>query len=860
MKKIIPFFLLIQSLISYSQISTGELPVSYYLKDFKSTSEINSFNLKELDTKKLLQEDLQDPSMYRMAVNEAVSINIKESGVADPVNGGQLWRYAVKSPNALSLQLEFSTFYIPLGAKLFIYNSDYSKVFGAFTKQNVTDDSTFVVALFPDNELIIEYFEPSDVEFKGVVRLGYIGQAYKEMSSLASEADSLYININCREGKDWQNEKHAVCLFSFREGKSTYICSGSLINNSANDGTPYFLTANHCVSTNTVAGTVVAYFNFEKIGCDGETQSAQTLSGATLLSTGSESDYSLLQLKSLPPASYKPFYAGWTLVDYSSNSAGIHHPEGLEKKISFSNDSAFTYPYEINWNDGNTTPANTHWYVFFNKGQVAGGSSGSPLFNPDKKIIGQLHGGDSLNSFYGKLNYSWENNNTGFNTLLYYLAKGNTSIMELPAYSPSNVSPDAYFYSDYNSVCPGAAITLYDYSAFIEQSRLWSITPASYSFHNQTSDSSQFPLISFDEPGTYTIGLTSTNTNGSDYVEYTSYIVSGSQLNLNYSSLPESGSCLCNADTLEISGNGAFSYVWGLDSSSSKYYTVFAADSNKVSLARIIGVEMDSTYLLNLMLYGRMSECFDSTEVIIQLVAQQNDLIENATPINLGISGPFSNKCATVKVSEPVPPYTSCTSQSSWCDEYGNGENLVENSVWFTVDGPETGILGIKSNGMDGQIAIYDAASASDIMNGNYTIVAANDDYSNSDFNAIIKGAIVESGKKYWLQFDGSGGGTEGDFTLEIFDNVISATHETEVENAVSVFPNPTNGLLNFSFIEENNSKGIINIYSISGILIYQQRIDDAIITVDLSNYPSGLYLYSVTKSDKQFTGKFEIK
>lgn len=65
----------------------------------------------------------------------------------------------------------------------------------------------------------------------------------------------------------------------------------------------------------------------------------------------------------------------------------------------------------------------THWRVTWaqtqtNWGVTEGGSSGSPLFNPDGLIVGQLTGGTaSCNhatspDYYGKFSYSWDQSDT----------------------------------------------------------------------------------------------------------------------------------------------------------------------------------------------------------------------------------------------------------------------------------------------------------------------------------------------------------------------------------------------------------------------------------------------------------------
>lgn len=102
-------------------------------------------------------------------------------------------------------------------------------------------------------------------------------------------------------------------------------------------------------------------------------------------------------------------------------------------KISIDNDAPQVFP-------GNFlgTPANTHWEVNYDVGTVEGGSSGSPLLDHNKRVIGQLHGGTSFDrfgnpvdrclfrdGFYGRFDLSWglglsdflDPNSTGAQTL-----------------------------------------------------------------------------------------------------------------------------------------------------------------------------------------------------------------------------------------------------------------------------------------------------------------------------------------------------------------------------------------------------------------------------------------------------------
>ena len=204
------------------------------------------------------------PTPFRYAVFEDVNIDLKLEGRKDilPDTSGTIWRLKIESDSAYSIQLILSKFFIPIGAKLFVYNENLSQIAGAFTCNNMQRDSTFVIADIIGNKAVIEYFEPAGADFAGEVVIGSVGKAYKNIFGLTSESD--YIGMNCPEGKDLQDVKHSVCKITFRSDSGSYLCTGALLNNARYDEIPYFLTASHCISTSAEASTIVAYFNYER--------------------------------------------------------------------------------------------------------------------------------------------------------------------------------------------------------------------------------------------------------------------------------------------------------------------------------------------------------------------------------------------------------------------------------------------------------------------------------------------------------------------------------------------------------------------------------------------------------------------
>ncbi len=865
MKNIILVLSLFLCSEALAQLSEGGMPYSFSQTRLKTQVKLPEYHLKKLNADNLKQEDIENPSPFRYSIFEEVYIDIK-SGVSTEINEpkGTIWRQVISSENAFSIQISFKTFNIPTGAKLFIYNNDYSVVYGAFTKQNAENDQTFIVADFPGKELIIEYFEPYEAEFNGIVKIGYIGQAYKNILQFEEEnaEQRSFIDVNCYEGKNWQNEKHAVCKISFRVGRSGYLCSGALINNTSNDGTPYFLTANHCIDDTTVAKTLVAFFNYEKKSCNGALNDSKTLSGSRLMTTGIKSDHTLLLLNSKPPVDFMPFYAGWDIGNYQDNeNVSIHHPEGIEKKISIDNDKIATYEYSLSWNEGVSSPPLSHWLVSFDMGKTSEGSSGGPLFSKQKRIIGQLHGGSDDEEFYGKLNYSWTNNNSGFNQLKKYLDPTNTGKTVLDGYFSATNLPDAYFTSALSKVCLNSSVTIFENSAFNPTSREWTIAPSSFRYVNGTDKNSISPQVEFTSAGNYSILLNVFNANGNDTIQVKNAIIAGTKLNIDLMTSLKDTLCYYNFDSLILIGSGADTYNWNLKKQIVEPFYLSNIVGDTAILKINNSVEVNSNYQLTINLTGIHGTCKDSAEHSIQFLKVSNDNIANAIEIGLGTSESFSNLCASIEPKEPVPPTDSCTGLKTWCDEYGTGKDIVQNSVWFKFTGPPTGKVGLQSDGFDNEIAIYEADSYQDILNGKYLLLAANDDQNDTNPNPLIPGINVQPGKTYWIQVDGSGGGSEGIFTLTLTDkNITDLPVLTQTNSPLVLYPQPASDYLTIQARDLKDKPSQIKIYSLSGKLYFQENInkaDGSEITINVSQFSPGIYLLKLISGDNILVSKF---
>jgi PKD repeat protein len=869
MKKILVIPLVILTLSSYAQLSQKGKPYSFSNKTYlKSLVQLPVYELKAINRDSFLKEDEQSASLpLRYSVFENVSINIKDGLNTKLQSGeGEIWQYIIRAPGASSIQLIFKKFVVPQGAKLFIYDGGLKQMAGAFTQSNMQEDSSFVVADFKGDSLIVEYFEPYNKTFSGSVIIGSIGKAYRATVQSASTYDT-YIGINCSDGKGWENQKHAVCMIEFSDGQYGYQCSGTLMNNVNKDGTPYFLTACHCISTKSEASTIVVYFNYEEKGCTSDINSSNyyTLSGSTMLTTSSASDYTLLKLKNTPTADYLPYYSGWDASGSTdSSSVGIHHPDGLPKKISVDYNPDVSYSDTISWSDETSSTTtysmpNTHWQVVFDKGLTYGGSSGSPLFDNNKRAIGQLHGGDDINSFYGKLSYSWTHPSSGYSTLKSYLDPKSTGTLSLDGYYPATNLPDAEFLAEFSQVCLSSRVKFTDNSAFNPTSWKWKFSPDSVTFLDNTSSVSQNPVVAFKTKDSYDVRLTVNNTAGSDSLTLDSLISAGTSLDIEVTSGLYSDSCVVNFDSVVFIASGATSYQWSLRQGSDQYFYISSLTGDSAIVKMLTSVKLDTAFNLTLEVTGTQGSCSDSTQVVYPLLKSSNDDIADAIEITTGTSGPYNNVCASIQDGEPVPPDSTCTGQLSWCDEYGTGLNIVEHSVWFTFVGPQSGIISLASTGFDTELAIYEASSYSDILNGNYTLLAANDDRSGSDYTSLVYNVQVTAGSTYWVQLDGSGGGTEGTFYLTLYDSDVTSVKETSSDGKLTVFPQPSTSKVSIKGKALVANKLNIQVYSILGSLIYEkQYVDntDETITIDVNNWQNGMYLVKIVSDGNQYLAK----
>jgi PKD repeat protein len=836
----------------YSQISVHGVPESFQTNT-KAAVIIPDSELDRIYPDSLVAEDIRNHVPNRYSIIQRMTIDIKNAGVRTTIAGkGYIWQYKLVSTSSYSLGIKFSRFLLPEGAEVFIYDETHTQLYGAFTNLNNNESGKLSIAEFKGKNATIEYFEPFDPVFPGELEIGGVSQAYIDIQATLSSTTR--IGINCPQGADWQDQKHSVCRMTFDIGNAGYYCTGFLVNNVRADGTPYFQTANHCISTGTAASTLITYFNYENSTCSSSDANAdlQTLSGSTLKATNAYSDFTLVLLNQHPPDDYVPYYAGWDASSRAPQSgACIHHPAGTPKCISRSTTSApVSYASSIRWyDDGNvlisTTAANTHWKIVFSEGTTEGGSSGSPLFDDNKRAIGQLHGGSTTDNYYGKFSLSWNYSSNSAEQLKAWLNPDNTSTTAMNgAYL---MKPKTEFSIAQTTVCRDAATTLNDQSKYTPSQWKWRITPNTFRFTNSTTQTSQNPSVIFDEVGTYTISLVVSNVFGTDSLVKENYVEVKNAIKVLLSGTPVSSICGSSLNKFPLIASGAQNYTYNVENTEKISYTSHA---DTIFLSLKSGFEKEGPFSSWVKVKGTFGVCEASDSTKLSIILQTNDNIADATRLWPGSSVTFSNQCATVETHEPQPEISSdCTSSDNWCT--GSGD--VSNTTWFSFIGPSSGKITISTQGMDTRIAVYDADSYSKILSGSsadYTILGANDNRSSSDKTSILENLSVESGKKYWLQVDGVNGAT-GTFSIDL------------LSNSVDVFPNPSSG--QFDIIISNMEAGTatVEIFSLMGKLVASKQIpvasDSNHFTFDLSTYPSGMYIIKTTLNGSVIKTKLMI-
>lgn len=546
MKSLLVLSLMIMFFSGFSQTKKAKLPYSF---KHNISAVINDEIVQPLDMTAVEAEDAmreQNGDLPLIGRTIPVDFSIDDSGQWQRVINGKIWRLEIESPGAQALMLYYSDFHIPYGASLFIYSKDRTSVVGPLTVDNNPKSRTFATDLVKGDDIILEYFQPNNITGQPIININGLGYIYRDShfgtnnTKGFGDSGSCQVNANCSpEGDNWQDQKRGVVRILLTVGGNQGWCSGSLLNTVAQDCTPYALTADHCGhdATTTELTQWIFYFNYESPDCNNPSSegslAGQTITGCTKVANGGNSgstgsDFYLVELSQSVPDTYNPFYNGW---DHSgtapTSGVGIHHPSGDIKKIS-------TYGTTLTTSDWNGSGVNSHWRVTWDAttnghGTTEGGSSGSPIFNQDGRIVGDLTGGGSdcsaLTSpdYYGKFDWSWDQNGTTDQEKLQpWLDPANTTQFIDGRNSCSLLTAD--FTANVTTINVGGTVTFTDASSGPNTITSWSWDFGGTGANPLTQNTQGPHNVQYTAAGLYTVALTVGDGTSTDTETKTQYI------------------------------------------------------------------------------------------------------------------------------------------------------------------------------------------------------------------------------------------------------------------------------------------------------------------------------------------------
>ncbi|TRX73373.1 trypsin-like peptidase domain-containing protein [Pseudomonas mangiferae] len=360
-------------------------------------------------------EALKDDSLTGSALNWRVTSA-----------GGHIAAISLISPDALSVRAGLAVKNLPSSAVVRFYTQQdptpvevHASVILQAIERNLTADDQSVNARIywsppiQGNEITVEIELPEGVSKDALnVSLPVLSHLYRSPTDTDSKSEvklgnsgACEVDYACEAGGDpsLDVKSRSTAKMIFVDDGDSYLCSGTLLNNNNQDRTPYFLSANHCISTQTSASSLATFWFYRATACKGLTLDPTTTTlygGAQLLYHSANTDTAFLRLLDAAPAGAT--FAGWSTdaTSYKPGQAvlGVHYPRGDVQKISHGKVDSYSTCTSSGSNKfickSSFLPKATFLGIIWNSGITEGGSSGSSLFSGDQ-VIGQLYGGGS---------------------------------------------------------------------------------------------------------------------------------------------------------------------------------------------------------------------------------------------------------------------------------------------------------------------------------------------------------------------------------------------------------------------------------------------------------------------------------
>jgi hypothetical protein len=319
---------------------------------------------------------------------------------------GFRWSGSVEAPGAAALRIHFSNFFLPRNATLtlagagpetFSYTDQGPDASGDFWSHTLRGDRVAFQVEYRGNDLgrVLQALRFAVAEV-GPISARLPVADPQAGDQLCPYNEPCVLNASCVTlPTAVATAQKAVAMILFVSGPYQYVCSGGLIaDGDPNSAIPYFMTANHCLSSSKEAQTVEAYFDY-KSACgtcdDGISDEPRTL-GSSVVSSNRSSDYTLLRLSQAAPAGTAFLTWNNTPVSGANNTPlyRISHPAGAPQAYS-------AQVVDTSRVTCQSWPRGGWIYSSDTVGATEGGSSGSPVVNANGQFVGQLSGACGYN-------------------------------------------------------------------------------------------------------------------------------------------------------------------------------------------------------------------------------------------------------------------------------------------------------------------------------------------------------------------------------------------------------------------------------------------------------------------------------
>lgn len=447
---------------------------------------------------------------YGISIDENISLD--NSGMwFDSLPEINVWAVKIFGKNAKSLDIEFDVFKLSKNSFIQIYSLKDNIIQGPIVYNDNNVYNSFATDLIYSDEIIIELVSPVNEKNQNDISINKVvygcfdeGSTQAILQELSGVTATMAATLDCHNDvncySSYANEKGAVAMLKYND---SFFGSSFLVNDAKNDGR-YLLSSRHqwsyVVGGDSLAkhptrlAMVVVKFFYMSSSCDGSALTKNySLTGVNVVHEYlGEPDIVLCKLIAEPVWFYSNYpggplypdkaasFLGWSIIsDEPTSMAGIHHPGGDLMKITFYDFKNTAYESGVGYT-----------YVSeYTSGVFEDGSSGSPLMDQNKRLVGILHGSpltspptfpscSSVVDLWSiRISKYWDG-------LSQFLDPNNYGVVELNTrtssiYFPSSYTP--YLTKDKTTVCYGqtATIEIERFGEIFENNVSWSITNSS---------------------------------------------------------------------------------------------------------------------------------------------------------------------------------------------------------------------------------------------------------------------------------------------------------------------------------------------------------------------------------------------